>query len=86
MRDCGPGSAETERERVFEPFYRPSGRSEQTGGWGLGLALVRQIAERHGASVQQETPTGGGARFIVTFKTGRIFSPTSNGPQPRTLQ
>ncbi|MCO5159045.1 MAG: HAMP domain-containing histidine kinase [Aquamicrobium sp.] len=67
VRDHGPGIPEAERERVFEPFYRPSGRSEEAGGWGLGLALVRQIAERHGARVRQETPAGGGARFVVTF-------------------
>lgn len=67
VRDHGPGIAEAERERVFEPFYRPSDRSEHAGGWGLGLALVRQIAQHHGASVQQETPADGGARFGVTF-------------------
>jgi signal transduction histidine kinase len=69
VRDHGPGIAEAERERVFEAFYRPSGRSEHAGGWGLGLALVRQIAQRHGASVRQETPADGGALFIVTFPT-----------------
>lgn len=67
VRDHGPGVPEAERERVFEPFYRPSGRSEEAGGWGLGLALVRQISERHGARVRQETPAGGGARFVVDF-------------------
>ena len=67
VRDRGPGIAESERERVFEPFYRPSGRSEHAGGWGLGLSLVRRIAQHHGASVRQETPADGGARFIVTF-------------------
>lgn len=67
VRDHGPGIADAERERVFEPFYRPSGRSEHAGGWGLGLALVRQIAQHHGATVRQETPADGGARFIVTF-------------------
>lgn len=67
VRDHGPGIAEDERERVFEPFYRPSGHSEDTGGWGLGLALVRQIAHHHGASVRQETPTDGGTRFVVAF-------------------
>src|SRR5690606_24423297 len=71
VRDHGPGIAEAERERVFEPFYRPSGRSEQAGGWGLGLALVRQIAQHHGASVRQETPADGGARFVVTFPARR---------------
>ena len=44
--DQGPGVPDAESERVFEPFYRRVGASE--GGVGLGLALVRQIARRHG--------------------------------------
>lgn len=71
VRDHGPGIAAAERERVFEPFYRPSGRGEEAGGWGLGLALVRQIALHHGASVRQETPADGGARFVVAFPSKR---------------
>ena len=43
--DHGSGVPEAERERVFEPFYRRAGSTE---GAGLGLALVRQIARRHG--------------------------------------
>lgn len=46
--DGGPGIPEPERERIFEPFYRIAGASEAAGGVGLGLALVRQIARRHG--------------------------------------
>ena len=65
--DRGPGVPANERERVFEPFYRPSGRSEAAGGWGLGLALVRQIAEHHGATARYEAQPGGGACFVVTF-------------------
>lgn len=67
VRDRGPGIPAAEAERIFEPFYRPSGRSEAAGGWGLGLSLVRQIAKHHGASVRVETPQGGGARFVVDF-------------------
>lgn len=67
VRDHGPGIPESERQRVFEPFYRPSGRSETAGGWGLGLALVRQIAEHHGAKAEYEAPPDGGACFVVTF-------------------
>ncbi|WEX86512.1 ATP-binding protein [Sinorhizobium garamanticum] len=67
VRDHGPGIPDSESARVFEPFYRPSGRSEATGGWGLGLALVRQIAERHGGAVRYETPSDGGACFVVTL-------------------
>jgi signal transduction histidine kinase len=68
VRDHGPGIAEAERERVFEPFYRPAGSTEAAGGWGLGLALVRQIAELHGAGVGIETPADGGTRFTVEFR------------------
>ncbi len=67
VRDHGRGIADSESTRVFEPFYRPSGRSEAAGGWGLGLALVRQIAERHGGTVRYRSPPGGGACFIVTL-------------------
>ncbi|MGE0502976.1 MAG: ATP-binding protein [Rhizobiaceae bacterium] len=68
VRDHGPGIPESERERVFEPFYRPAGRGESAGGWGLGLALVRQIARNHGGDVRLETPEGGGARFVVELE------------------
>lgn len=67
VRDHGPGIAHGEGERVFEPFYRPAGRSETAGGWGLGLSLVRQIALHHGATVYHEHPEGAGARFVVRF-------------------
>ena len=65
VADCGEGIAPTERERVFEPFYRPAGRGESSGGWGLGLSLVRQIAERHGGRALCEAGTDGGSRFVV---------------------
>ncbi len=65
VRDHGDGLPPGEEARVFEPFYRPAGRSESAGGWGLGLALVRQIAELHGGAARYETPADGGARFVV---------------------
>ena len=67
VSDAGPGLPEGEAERVFEPFYRPAGRSETAGSWGLGLSLVRQIAERHGATVRYEHRPEGGACFVVGF-------------------
>ena len=67
VRDHGPGIPADAGERVFEPFFRPQGRSETAGGWGLGLSLVKQIATHHGASVRHEAPPDGGACFVVTF-------------------
>lgn len=65
VRDHGAGIPERDMDRVFEPFYRPGGHGEAAGGWGLGLALVRQIAEEHEGTVRCEAPPDGGARFIV---------------------
>ena len=65
VEDRGPGVPADLRERIFEPFYRLPGASEREGGVGLGLSLVRSIAERHGGSVRCEPRPGGGARFEV---------------------
>jgi len=71
VADAGEGIAAAEREKVFEPFYRPAGRAESSGGWGLGLSLVRQIAERHGGAATCEAAPGGGSRFVVDLATRR---------------
>ena len=68
VHDRGPGIPAAERERVFEPFYRPAGRPEAEGSWGLGLSLVRQIAERHGAAVTCAPRDGGGTSFVVEIR------------------
>ena len=54
-----------QRGRIFGPFYRRPGAGEREGGVGLGLALVKSIAERHGGSVRCEAREGGGACFTV---------------------
>jgi signal transduction histidine kinase len=67
--DRGPGVAETMRERIFEPFFRLPGHAEREGGVGLGLSLVRQIAERHGGVVRCEARADGarGSCFVLSL-------------------
>ena len=67
VSDRGPGVPEAFRERIFEPFFRLPGHAEKAGGVGLGLALVRQIAERHGGSVRCDARAGGGSTFTLTL-------------------
>ena len=63
--DHGPGVPVDLRERIFEPFYWLPGATERDGGVGLGLALVKSIAARHGGSVHCESAPGGGACFVL---------------------
>jgi signal transduction histidine kinase len=67
--DLGPGVPPDQRERIFEPFYRLPGASEREGGVGLGLALVRSIAQRHGGSAHCTDRTDGqpGACFVLAL-------------------
>jgi signal transduction histidine kinase len=64
--DHGPGIAEEERARLFLPFQR-SGAADGRSGTGLGLALVRQIAERHGGTVAYGPCDGRASCFTVTL-------------------
>ena len=53
VRDYGPGVAKSERQRVFEPFYRGDRRLEQgAGGSGIGLSISRELARLHGGDVE----------------------------------
>jgi signal transduction histidine kinase len=66
VRDHGPGVDEAERELIFERFHR--GRA--TGGdagFGLGLAIGRELAERMGGALTLSPPDGAGARFTLTL-------------------
>ncbi len=67
VEDEGPGVPPELGERIFERFVRGSGDSGDggAGGSGLGLAIVRAVAEGHGGSVTLDSPAGGGARFVV---------------------
>ena len=61
VTDDGDGVAEENREKLFSPFF-----TTRATGTGLGLTLVKRIAEAHGGSVAYEQPEGGGARFVLS--------------------
>jgi signal transduction histidine kinase len=69
VRDTGPGVADADRERIFERFARASGGRRRSEGAGLGLAIVRTIAEAHGGRVELASRPGDGATFTLDIPT-----------------
>jgi two-component system, OmpR family, sensor histidine kinase KdpD len=65
VADRGPGVAPAQRERIFEPFYRPPGAAPDVGGAGLGLPIARGLAEAQGASLTYAPRDGGGSVFTL---------------------
>lgn len=66
VRDTGPGIPEDQREHIFERFGRSVVRADDEG-FGLGLSIVRAIAEAHGGTVHVEAAEPAGARFVITL-------------------
>lgn len=71
VSDTGPGIREEALGRVFERFYSGAAARTPTGGSGLGLSIVRAIAEAHGGRVTAENRDVGGARFRVHLPSRR---------------
>jgi two-component system sensor histidine kinase KdpD len=73
--DCGPGVPPGERERIFEPFYRPAGSAPDVRGTGLGLSIARGLALSQGGSVEFEPRDAGGSVFTLLL-------PSTEGEPP----
>jgi heavy metal sensor kinase len=72
VKDEGPGIPPEDQERIFERFYRiESSRSREMGGAGLGLSLVKGIAEAHAGCVELETERGRGSLFRLVLPNRR---------------
>lgn len=65
VADRGPGVPAAERERIFEPFYRPAGSQPDAGRAGLGLSIARRLAEMQGGFLRYEERKGGGSVFVA---------------------
>lgn len=66
VRDCGPGVSEEERELIFQRFWRRD--RQRSDGAGLGLSIVRGVADDHAATVAVDNLPGGGAEFTLRFR------------------
>jgi two-component system, OmpR family, sensor histidine kinase KdpD len=72
VADRGPGVPPAERERIFEPFYRPAGHVPDARGAGLGLSIARRLAEAQGGSVRYEPREGGGSLFVLALPAADV--------------
>jgi len=82
--DRGPGIAEADLERVFNRFYRATSARSLPGS-GLGLSIVREVAESHGGRVFARNRPGGGAEIGFAVRSDRIDPSASGGPVGRSL-
>jgi len=68
IEDNGKGIPKSERDNVFERFYRiDKGRSRKEGGSGLGLAIAREVVENYGGRLTLDTKNSKGSKFVITF-------------------
>ena len=83
--DNGPGVPQQELSRVLEPFYRlDDSRSRETGGAGLGLAIVRSIAQLHGGTLVLSNRPTGGLRATITLPLPKESQRKGNFVRERT--
>ena len=84
VRDFGPGISPTEKSRIFERFYRAqSTRERNIRGSGIGLALVKHIAEAHGGRVTVDSPVPGAPGTVSPGAMFRVFLPASTSVEER---
>jgi two-component system, OmpR family, sensor histidine kinase KdpD len=81
--DRGPGVPVAERERIFEPFYRPPGTPPDVGGTGLGLSIARGLTVAQGGSVEYAPRPDGGSCFSLQLPAA-VSSPPMD-PEPHLL-
>jgi two-component system phosphate regulon sensor histidine kinase PhoR len=81
VRDRGPGISADDQQRIFERFYRATNaRVRNVRGSGIGLSLVKHIAEAHGGRVEVTSTPGQGSTFTVFVPAAPLVTP---GPEAR---
>jgi signal transduction histidine kinase len=82
VRDTGPGIPPNDQERVFERFARATPTRRRSEGAGLGLSIVRAIAEAHHGRVELSSHPGHGAKFTITIPVDRPEGTGTKGAPP----
>lgn len=72
VSDRGTGVDPSERDRIFEPFYRAPGATPDVRGSGLGLAIARGLAEAQQGNLRVLADAGGGSRFVLEFPAAEL--------------
>ena len=76
VEDNGPGIPDSDKDRIFERFYRlDDSRARDTGGTGLGLAIAKEAVVLHGGDIHVENGENGGSVFVISFP----YSPDAGG-------
>jgi two-component system sensor histidine kinase KdpD len=83
--DRGPGVPESERDRIFVPFYRPPGVPPDIRGHGLGLSIARGLAEAQGGTVRYLPRPGGGSILSLDLPAANADALEPPRPQPASL-
>jgi signal transduction histidine kinase len=81
VRDNGPGIPESIRQRLFEPFVSSKGQR----GTGLGLAVARKIAERHGGSLEVASSSAAGTEFVLRLPSAHEHDDPGETRAPRGI-
>jgi two-component system, OmpR family, sensor histidine kinase SenX3 len=80
VTDQGVGIPDDEKDRVFERFYRSDpARSRNTGGSGLGLSIVKHVAQNHGGDVRVWSQPGKGSTFTIRLPEASPATAASRG-------
>lgn len=86
VRNGGPAIPPADAERLFERFYRlDRSRSRSTGGFGLGLSIVKAVAEAHGGTAMISTPAEGGLEVTVRLPVDAAPTPAAEAAEPQTV-
>ncbi|MEL0036130.1 MAG: ATP-binding protein, partial [Gammaproteobacteria bacterium] len=69
IEDDGPGIPESQRDKVFQSFYKAKASNIASKGFGLGLAIVSRIVQMHQGHIRIGQSSLGGCKFIITLPT-----------------